>query len=152
MAKRTTGKRLPIKHGELAERLHAAAIHLLRRLRREDAASGLSGPRMSALSVVVFAGPVTLGQLASAEGVQPPTMTRLVSGLEKDGLVVREPDAKDRRAIQISATQAGQRLLFEGRSRRVATLAARLDSMDREDLDALEKGVTALERLLRAPK
>ena len=65
---------------------------------------------------------------------------------------VREPDAVDRRAIQIRATPAGQRLLFEGRARRVATLAAGLDTLGRDDLVALEKGVTALERLLRSPK
>ncbi|MDQ3996553.1 MAG: hypothetical protein M3303_05995, partial [Gemmatimonadota bacterium] len=67
---------------ELADRLHSAAIHLLRRLRREDARTGLSGPRLSALSVVVFAGPLTLGELAAAEQVRPPTMTRLVRALE----------------------------------------------------------------------
>jgi hypothetical protein len=63
----------------IADRLHSAAIHLLRRLRREDATSGLSAPRLSALSVIVFGGPLTLGELANAEQVRPPTMTRLVS-------------------------------------------------------------------------
>src|ERR687883_145288 len=76
----------------LADRLHSAAIHLLRRLRREDARTGLSGPRLSALSVVVFAGPRTLGELAAAEQVRPPTMTRLVQALEREGLVARDPD------------------------------------------------------------
>jgi DNA-binding MarR family transcriptional regulator len=152
MPRQRKNERLEIKNGELAERLHAAAIHLLRRLRREDAASGLSGPRLSALSVVVFGGPLTLGQLAGAEGVKPPTMTRMVTGLEKDGLVVREPDTEDRRAVQIRATPAGQLLLFEGRARRVATLAAQLESLGKADLDSLETGVTVLESLLRSPK
>ena len=80
-----------------ADNLHSAAIHLLRRLRREDAKSGLSAPRLSALSVVVFAGPITLGDLAAAEQVRPPTMTRLVTALEDEGLIVREADAASSR-------------------------------------------------------
>src|SRR5229473_2111765 len=77
-----------------ADRLHSAAIHLLRRLRRQDDASGLTAPRLSALSVIVFSGPLTLGALATAEQVRPPTMTRLVAALEEAGLVVREPGAE----------------------------------------------------------
>src|SRR6476661_9735879 len=88
-------------HGDLAAstaiRLHSAAIHLLRHLRKEDDASGLSAPRLSALSVVVFGGPVTLGQLARAEQVKPPTMTKIVTGLENDRLVERHPDRRDKR-------------------------------------------------------
>src|SRR5260221_13290974 len=71
----------------VADRLHSAAIHLLRRLRVEDKAIGLSGPRTSALSVIVFRGPVTMSALAEAEQVRPPTMTRLVDGLERRGPV-----------------------------------------------------------------
>src|ERR671933_1067936 len=74
-----------------ADRLHSAAIHLLRRVRRQDDASGLTAPRLSALSVIVFGGPLTLGALAAAEQVRPPTMTRIVQALEEAGLVVREP-------------------------------------------------------------
>ena len=72
----------------LADQLHSAAIHLLRTLRKEDDSSGLSAPRLSALSVVVFGGPLTLGQLARAEQVRPPTMTRIVTGLA-GGFVTR---------------------------------------------------------------
>src|SRR5919199_1876113 len=79
----------------VADRLHSAAIHLLRRLRKVDEASGLSAPRLSALSVLVFAGPRTLGELAAAEQVRPPTMTRLVRALERSGLVTREHDPDD---------------------------------------------------------
>src|SRR5215208_7560323 len=81
------------KTSDLADRLHSAAIHLLRRLRREDDASGLAAPKLSALSVVVHAGPLTLGALAAAEQVRPPTMTRIVAALEAEGLVTREADA-----------------------------------------------------------
>ncbi len=62
----------------LAQRLHGAAIHLLRRLRTEDVAAGLTAPRLSALSVLVFGGPRSIGELAAAEQVRPPTISRLV--------------------------------------------------------------------------
>src|ERR671915_1416753 len=93
---------------ELADRLHSAAIHLLRRLRREDTRTGLSGPRLSALSVVVFAGPLTLGELAAAEQVKPPTMTRLVSALEARRLATRAGDENDGRVVRLRATTKGR--------------------------------------------
>jgi hypothetical protein len=83
----------------IADRLHSAAIHLLRRVRGQDEGSGLSPARLSALSVVVFGGPVTLGRLASAEQVTAPTMTRLVAALEADGLLSRKDDTVDRRVV-----------------------------------------------------
>src|ERR1700722_9209081 len=92
---------------EIADRIHSAAIHLLRKLRREDDASGFSAPRLSALSVVVFAGPVSLGELAAAEQVRPPTMTRIVDALARQGLVTRRKNARDGRSIQIAATVEG---------------------------------------------
>ena len=91
----------------LAQRLHGAAIHLLRRLRAEDVASGLTAPRASALSVLVFAGPRSIGELAAAEQVRPPTISRLVQELERDGLVRREADATDARVQRVHATAAG---------------------------------------------
>src|SRR5437667_3390038 len=90
----------------LADRLHSAAIHLLRRLRREDDASGLSAPRLSALSVVVFGGPLPIGALAAAEQVRVPTMSRVVASLESDGLVRRVLDDADRRVVRVEATAA----------------------------------------------
>src|SRR6185369_2370617 len=111
------------KTADLADRLHSAAIHLLRRLRREDDASGLPAPQLSAMSVIVFGGPITLGALAAAEQVRPPTITKLVAALEEQGLVEREPDAEDRRVMRVKATARGERLLYEGRRRRVASLS-----------------------------
>ena len=84
---------------ELADRLHSAAIHLLRRLRRQDDASGLPAPQLSALSVIVFGGRITLGDLAQAEQVRPPTITRVVAALEEDGLVERVSASDDRRVV-----------------------------------------------------
>jgi DNA-binding MarR family transcriptional regulator len=133
----------------IADRLHSGAIHLLRRLRVEDAASGLTAPRLSALSVIVFGGPLTLGALAAAEQVRPPTMTRLVTALERDGLVIRQPDPDDRRQVLLRATPAGRRLLEEGRARRTSTLARRLAALPPADLEALVRAADLLERLSR---
>lgn len=132
-----------------ADRLHSAAIHLLRRLRREDDASGLTGPRLSALSVVVFGGPRTIGALASAEQVRPPTMTRLVAALEAGGLVTREPDPTDARATLVRATPAGVRLLEEGRGRRADRLARQLATLPQAELATLDKAAEILDRLSR---
>ena len=134
----------------VADRLHSAAIHLLRRLRREDDASGLSAPRLSALSVVVFAGPITLGALASAEQVRPPTMTRVVQDLERDGLVKREAVADDARSVLIRATPRGARLLHEGRTRRVKRLAGDLAALKDAELHLLARAAVLLERVTRA--
>jgi DNA-binding MarR family transcriptional regulator len=128
----------------LADQLHSAAIHLLRQLRKEDDASGLSAPRLSALSVVVFGGPLTLGELARAEQVKPPTMTRIVTGLEKEGLVKRKGDRGDRRLTRIEATAKGQKVLFAGRARRVEKLATAVRRMEKQELAELRRGVQLL--------
>lgn len=135
----------------VADRLHSAAIHLLRRLRQEDAASGLSATRLSALSVIVFAGPLTLGELAEAEQVRPPTISRLVQGLEAEGLVKRLPDPRDGRVQRVRATARGHTLLQEGRTRRVAALARDLAALPAADLDTLARAAALLERLTLPP-
>jgi len=132
---------------ELADRLHSAAIHLLRKLRSEDSASGLSAPRLSALSVIVFAGPVTMGELAAAEQVRPPTISRLVKDLERQGLVSRKADPDDERVQKVSATAKGRRLLQEGRQRRVSKLAAGLARLSAEERRQLLRSAELLERL-----
>jgi len=128
----------------LADHLHSAAIHLLRQLRKEDDASGLSAPRLSALSVVVFGGPLTLGELARAEQVKPPTMTRIVTGLEREGLVKRKGDPHDRRLTHIEATSKGQKVLTAGRARRVKKLATAVSRMEKKELAELRRGVQLL--------
>lgn len=133
---------------DLADQLHSAAIHLLRHLRREDDSIGISAPRLSALSVVVFAGPLTLGQLAAAEQVKPPTMTRIVTGLEKAGLVNRREDAKDGRLTQIHATKKGRMVLAAGRAKRVETLAAAVRALDRNTRLNLESGLRAVQEVV----
>lgn len=134
--------------GRVADRLHSAAIHLLRRLRVEDEALGISAPRLSVLSVLVFTGPMRIGELARIEQVEPPTMTRLVDGLVRDGLAVREADPEDARAVRVRATATGARTLRRGRAKRVETLRSTLASLSPTDLAALGEGVEVLERVL----
>jgi DNA-binding MarR family transcriptional regulator len=132
-----------------ADRLHSAAIHLLRRVRQQDAASGLTAPRLSALSVVVFGGPLTLKALAAAEQVRPPTMSRIVAALEEARLVAREPSPEDQREILISATPTGRAVLEQGRARRTAELARRLVGLSARDLATLHQAAEILDRLAR---
>lgn len=134
---------------EVAGRLHSAAIHLLRRVRRQDSASGEGPARLSALSVLVFGGPRTLGQLASAEQVKPPTMTRIVGGLERSGLIRRVPDPADARKICIHATTEGTRLLQQARKRRIEYLARGLERLGPKDLEVLLDAVAIIERVLK---
>jgi DNA-binding MarR family transcriptional regulator len=132
----------------IADRLHSAAIHLLRRVRREDRATGLSPARLSALSVVVFGGPLRVSALARAEQVRTPTMTPMVDALARDGLVTREADPRDARATLVRATAKGARLMAEGRSRRVSVLAQDLRQLSAAERGAVVAAVTVLERLL----
>jgi DNA-binding MarR family transcriptional regulator len=133
----------------MAERLHAAAIHLLRRLRAEDDASGLSAPRLSALSVLVFGGPRTIGELAAAEQVRPPTISRLVRELERDGLVRRTSDPADARVQRLHATPAAEALLLAGRARRVAKLQEAVAALAPAERRLLGACLPLLERLAR---
>lgn len=123
----------------IADRLHSASIRLLRRVRSADRASGLTPQRLSALSVVVFAGPVTLGDLAGAEQVSAPTITRLVQGLEDLGLVRRKRDPEDGRSYLLEATADGRRVLEEGRRRRIDALVNAISHLARRDLEILEQ-------------
>ncbi|HXM24144.1 MAG TPA: MarR family transcriptional regulator [Terriglobales bacterium] len=132
----------------VADGLHSTAIHLLRRVRKQDAATGEGPARLSALSVLVFGGPMTLGELAAAEQVQPPTMTRIVTGLEQSGLARRMADPMDARRVQIRATRKGVRLLQLGRKRRIESLARHLEVLEDNELDALKKAVNILEKVL----
>src|SRR5579863_9373208 len=134
---------------KVADRLHSAAIHLLRRVRKQDAATGEGPARLSALSVLVFGGPRTLGELAAAEQVKPPTMSRIVAGLARSRLVKISSDPEDARRRQIRPTAKGTRLLQKGRDRRVADLAAHLDSLTPGELAKLREGTEILRKLLQ---
>lgn len=133
---------------DVADRLHSAAIHLLRLVRRVDTATGLSPARLSALSVLVFGGARTVGDLATAEQVRSPTMSRLVAEMEAAGLVTRRVGTDDRRVAMVSATPAGRRLLHAGRRRRVAELAARLEDLEEHELDLLDRAAAVIEQVV----
>ena len=129
---------------EIADRLHSAAIHLLRRLRRTDADGGLTAPQASALSVLVFGGPANLTDLAAAEQVRAPTMSRLVSDLEALGLVERRPAAHDARAVRITATDRGRALLDEARTARLSRLTASVARRSAEERGLLARAARLL--------
>jgi DNA-binding MarR family transcriptional regulator len=139
--------RAGVDPAELADRLHSGAIRLLRRLRRADAEAGLSGPQASALSVLVFGGPASLKALAAAEQVQPPTMSRLVSDLERLGLVTRTRSEADARGVVIAATEEGRRLLQQARDRRLSALTASLERLNADDQAILARASVLLERI-----
>ncbi|MFN2602434.1 MAG: MarR family winged helix-turn-helix transcriptional regulator [Gemmatimonadaceae bacterium] len=143
--RRTRGK--GVKRLDAADHIHSAAIRVLRGLRRQDDKWGLSAPRLSALSVVVFGGPITLGDLARAEQVRPPTMTRLVQALESARLVTRTADSGDARIIWIKATPKGRKLLFKGRAARVRALSTRLASFSSEEVESLDAAANLLLRV-----
>jgi len=132
-----------------ADRFHSAAIHALRYARREDAASGVTPARLSALSVLVFGGPKTLGELAAAEQVRPPTMTGIVRGLEEDGLARRDADRRDGRIVRVHATARGKRVLQRARQRRIEALAERLSSLEAEEIAVVKAAAELVDDALR---
>jgi DNA-binding MarR family transcriptional regulator len=133
----------------VADRLHSAAIHLLRRVRKQDIATGEGPARLSALSVLVFGGPKTLKELAAAEQVKPPTMSRIVSGLARSRLVEITEDPEDARRLRIVATPKGTRLLQKGREMRIAYLASQLERLTADELSQLGDAVEILSKLLQ---
>lgn len=132
----------------LADRLHSAAIHLLRRVRKEDAASAQGPACLSALSVLVFGGEKTLTELAAAEQVKPPTMSRIVASLKRSRLIEVKADPEDARRMRIRATTKGTRLLQEARLRRIACLAERLAALPETDRSQLTAAAEILSTML----
>jgi len=133
---------------ETADKLHSAAIHLLRRLRVRDRESGIGPAQLSALSVLVFGGPRSLGELADAEQVRPPTMSRIVSGLQRADLVKREA-TEDGRRVRLVATAKGTKILWEGRKRRVESLANALAALDETERGRLRELAELLPEIVR---
>lgn len=133
----------------VADRLHSTAIHLLRRVRKQDVAIGEGPARLSALSVLVFGGAKTLGELAAAEQVKPPTMSRIVAGLAHSRLVEATKDGEDARRRHIRATAKGTKLLQKGRQLRIADLAHQLEQLRPQELSRLSEAVEILAQLLQ---
>ena len=131
----------------LADMLHRSAIGLLRGVKVADQETGISPPRLSALSVLVFAGPQSLASLAAAEGVKPPTMSKLVAELEASGLVGKSPDPEDGRGLVIAATAQGKKVMLAGRDRRLALLRQRLEGLTEKEIARLDAAAPILLKL-----
>jgi DNA-binding MarR family transcriptional regulator len=132
---------------EVADRLHGAAIRLLRRVRVADDETGLSAPKLSALSVLAFGGATSLKALARAEQVTAPTMSKLVAELEVAGLAAKRADRTDKRSVRIEVTAKGRALMEEGRRRRLALLRQKLSRLSRADLEQLAEASALIARI-----
>ena len=135
---------------EVGRSLHSNAIHLLRDVRTEDSAMGIGPAQASALSVVVFGGPLSLNELAKAEQVRPPTMSRVVEALVREGLIRREANRDDRRSVTISTTDKGTKIIHEGRSRREKRLIKLLSQLDADEIKCLGRASRILSKILVA--
>lgn len=132
------------------DQLHRLAIALLRGVKVEDGRTGIGPALLSALSVLTFGGAQSLGSLARAEGVKPPTMSRLVDGLERAGLARRRVDPADARGLCIEATPRGRALLLAGRARRLRRLAAAARALTPRERARVAASIPALGALVRA--
>jgi len=132
----------------VADRLHSAAIHLLRRARRGDPLTGATPAQLSALSVLM-SGAKTLGDLAASEQVRAPTISRLAAEMERVGLIRRRADPRDGRVVRVEMTAKGRRVLGKGRELRIADIEGRVRRLEPRDVDALEKAVGIIEGMLR---
>jgi DNA-binding MarR family transcriptional regulator len=134
---------------EAADRIHSAAIHVLRRVAREDVRSGLSPARLSALSVLVFGGARTVTELAEAERVRVPTMSRLVSAMVDERLVRRTAHESDARSVRLHATAKGRRAIERAREHRLGLLADLLEAADDREVEVVRGAAAIIERVLR---
>ena len=134
---------------DIAVRLNSVSIHLVRRARRADQSLGVPPGQLSALSVLVFGGDRTIAQLADAEQVTSPTMTRIVDGLERGDLAERHPHPDDRRATLVRASRRGRRLMERGRQQRVELLSDLLAGLDDDDLVAVARAAEVLAEAMK---
>ena len=141
----------PVSDAELANALRPSVMRLARRLRQmRDDALDLNANQLSALGVLLNSGDLLMGELAAAEKVQPPSMTRIVNGLEERGLVSRQPDERDRRSARVSLTEEGRRILLELRRRRDQWLAVRIAELEPGEREVLRQCVAILEKVNHA--
>jgi DNA-binding MarR family transcriptional regulator len=135
---------------QTADKLHSAALHLLRAAAAADAGMRLDGPRASLLSILAFAGPQTMSRLAEMERVTPAAVTKLVTALERQGLAVRVRDDTDRRLVRVHATEAGIAILSKGRAARVKVVQGLLRGLSKDELGTLDAAAAIMERMVRA--
>ena len=130
-----------------ARDLNSGAIHLLRAMGKVDAEAGLTPARLSALSVLVFGGPVPLGRLARVEGVTSPTMTRLVDALEEAGLATREAHPDSDRMVLVSPTDQGRALMVRAAERRADVIVEAMRGLSADERRVLREAAPLLKRL-----
>jgi DNA-binding MarR family transcriptional regulator len=135
---------------EVAVVLHRAAIRLLRAVRVADDETGVSAPKLAALSVLTFGGAMSLSALARAEQVTAATMSKLVSDLEAESLVAKRADRADKRGVRIEVTAKGRALMEAGRKRRLALLHQRLAKLTRAERGQLADAAALMLRLAEA--
>ncbi|HKF87799.1 MAG TPA: MarR family transcriptional regulator [Propionibacteriaceae bacterium] len=132
----------------LASALRPSVLRLARRLRQlRDESLDLNSNQLSVMSVLLNSGDQLMGELAAAEKVQPPSMTRIVNGLEERGFVVRRPDSQDRRQCVVALTPSGRDVLLANRRRRDAWLAARIAELSPAERDVLRRAVEILDKV-----
>jgi DNA-binding MarR family transcriptional regulator len=136
-----------VDRAQLAGRLRLVVTRLNRRLRQQGE-TGMGASTFSALATISHRGPLSLGELATLEGVKPPSITTTVAALEGQGLVTRVADAADRRITRVTVTPRGRLRLLRSRTRKTAYLAARLGALDERQLGVLEEAASILERAL----
>ena len=135
----------------LASALRVSVLRLARRLRQmRDESLDLTSNQLSAMSVLLNSGDLPMGELAGQEKVQPPSMTRIVNGLEERGLVTRRPDPDDRRSARVSLTEPGRQILLANRRRRDQWLARRIAELEPAERDVLRHAVRILEQMNHA--
>jgi DNA-binding MarR family transcriptional regulator len=135
---------------ELASELRVSLMRLARRLRAERLDEGLTPTQLAVLGTLDRHGPMTLGDLASHEKVQPPSMTRTTATLEERGLITRVAQEADRRQVRIAISDAGLALLREDRKRRDAWLAARFEQLTSDERALLHQVAPLLDRLAQS--
>lgn len=134
----------------LASELRMSVMRLTRRLRAERPDQGLTLTQLAVLGTLDRHGPLTLGELAACEKVQPPSMTRTASSLEERGLVERLPSSTDKRQVRVQISRSGLALLREDRRRREAWLAGQLDGLSAEERALLAAAAPIIDRLAQS--
>ena len=127
---------------DAANRLNSLSIHLVRRVSQAAHGDEITPARQSLLSVKVFGGAVTVSELARAENVSVPAVTRMLDALETDDLAYREPSEDDRRAVNVLPTEAGLHVMEAARARKVQRIA---DELSQEELEVVLKAAELLE-------
>jgi DNA-binding MarR family transcriptional regulator len=134
----------------LASALRLSVVRLNRRMRAQRANSAVTISQLAAMSTLDFHGPLTPGELAAHEKVQPPSMTRILAGLEEIGLVGRKPHPTDGRQVIVQLTEAGKQLCRDEVRMREAWLSRRVAELEPEDREVLRRAVEVINAMVES--